>query len=151
MGNRSMLAALSGVAVTLAAAGTAHAQSGLWDYTPVDRADYVVSEPYGGNVFFRTPDGRHCAIYWNNGPTGCDAVPIDAPEWADQLRVGTLEAAHFVDSERPTFTHPEAKVLPEGHRVTSGNATCGVGYQGTVTCEVGEHGFTLAATYSVLY
>lgn len=105
---------------------------------------------HAGTVFFTTPDGRHCAIYWNNGPSGCDAVPIDAPEGTNQVRVGIVEAAHIVAAEEPTFTHPDAQVLPEGHRITLENTTCGVGYQGTVSCEVGEHGFVLAATYSVL-
>ncbi|MFF2087913.1 hypothetical protein ACFVVM_29385 [Nocardia sp. NPDC058176] len=154
MSYRSALAVMSGAALVagILAAGPAAAQSELDDYTPVDPNEYLVPGPeYAGSVFFTTPDGRNCAIYWNNGPAGCDAVPIDAPEGTNQLRVGILEAAHFVQSEEPTFTHPDALVLPEGHRITRENTTCGVGYQGTVTCEVGEHGFTLAATYAVLY
>ncbi|WP_063054600.1 hypothetical protein [Nocardia salmonicida] len=150
---RSALTIISGAALAVGflTGGQAAAQSGLGDYTPVDPVEYQVSDPeYAGSVFFTTPDGRHCAIYWNNGPAGCDAVPIDAPAGTDQLRVGILEAAHFVDADSPIFTHPAAKVLPEGHRITRENTTCGVGYQGTVSCEVGEHGFTLSATYSVL-
>ncbi|MEV6361856.1 hypothetical protein [Nocardia asteroides] len=147
-------AALAGAALTVAAltgAGPATAQSGMADYTPVDPAEYQVDGPeYAGSVFFTTPDGRHCAIYWNNGPAGCDAVSMDAPAGTDQLRVGIVEAARFVDADRPTFTHPDAKVLPEGHRITRENTTCGVGYQGTVSCEAGEHGFTLSAVYSIL-
>ncbi|WP_336087086.1 hypothetical protein [Nocardia sp. SSK8] len=151
MSYRSMLAALSGLALALIAAGPATAQSELDDYTPLDPVDFQVPGPeHAGSVFFTTPDGRHCAIYWNNGPAGCDAVPIDAPEGSNQLRVGIVEPAHFVTAEEPGFTHPDARVLPEGHRITLENTTCGVGYQGTVSCEVGEHGFVLAATYSVL-
>ncbi|MGY0503130.1 hypothetical protein ACWZHB_31990 [Nocardia sp. FBN12] len=150
---RSTLTVASGAALTAGflAGGTAAAQSGIGDYTPVDPFDYHLPDYENpGSVFFTTPDGRHCAIYWNNGPAGCDAVSLDAPAGTDQLRVAILEAAHFVDADRPGFTHPAAKVLPEGHRVTSGNTTCGVGYQGTVSCEVGAHGFTLSAVYSVL-
>ncbi len=145
----ALVASGAALAVGFLAGGTATAQSGIGDYTPVDPFEYQVAE-YPGSVFFTTPDGRHCAIYWNNGPAGCDAVPIDAPAGTDQLRVGILEAAHFVDADRPGFTHPAAKVLPEGHRITLENTTCGIGYQGTVSCEAGEHGFTLSATYSVL-
>ncbi|MFE3542478.1 hypothetical protein ACFXK0_05845 [Nocardia sp. NPDC059177] len=151
MSYRSMLAAVALTAGLFAAAAPAGAQSGLDDYTPLDPVGFQVPGPeYAGTVFFTTPDGRHCAIYWNNGPAGCDAVPIDAPAGTNQLRVGIVEPAHFVTSERPTFTHPDALVLPEGHKITLENTTCGVGYQGTVSCEVGEHGFVLSATYSVL-
>ncbi|WP_040793698.1 hypothetical protein [Nocardia paucivorans] len=136
----------------LSTAPVAHAQPDDLDgYTPVETADYQVPGPqYGGTVFFTTPDGRHCAIYWNNGPAGCDAVSIDAPEGTNQIRTAIDEPAHFLTSETPTFTHPEAKLLPEGHRLSLENTTCGVGFQGTVSCAVADHGFTLAATYSVL-
>ncbi|WP_256668029.1 hypothetical protein [Nocardia cyriacigeorgica] len=134
-------------------AGPATAQgTGLDDYTPIDASRYLVSDPaLKGSAFFTTPDGRHCAIYWNNGPAGCDAVPIDAPAGSDQIRTGQFESAHFVNADEPTFTHPEAAVLPEGHKITLGGTSCGVGYQGTVSCAAGPHGFTLAATYSALH
>ncbi|MFX0580887.1 hypothetical protein [Nocardia nepalensis] len=41
-------------------------------------------------------------------------------------------------------------MLSEGQKVSLGGTTCGVGYQGTVTCAAGDHGFTVAATYGVL-
>lgn len=41
-------------------------------YSSPDRGDFYAA-------FFKTPDGRSCGISPNGGPTGCDAVPIDAP------------------------------------------------------------------------
>lgn len=149
---RAAVVSVMPIATGLLMTAPVHAQPGEMDgYTSVDRSEYQIRESqFAGTVFFATPDGRHCAIFWNHGPAGCDAVPIDAPPGTNQLRTSSVEAAHFVTSDIPTFTHPEAKVLPEGHRITLENTTCGVGFQGTVSCEVGEHGFTLAATYSVL-
>lgn len=134
-------------------AGPAAAQSGLDDYQPVDFTRYQVPD-YPGNVYFTTPDGRSCAILYNSGPAGCDAVSMDAPAGTNQLRTSVIEPAHFLAAEEQTFTHPAAQPLPEGHRISLQGTTCGVGYQGTVTCEIGAdnvHGFTLAATYSVLH
>ncbi|WP_328393986.1 hypothetical protein [Nocardia sp. NBC_00416] len=144
------IALLSPGAVALAA-GPATADD-LDEWTPVDNAEYLVRTPdHDATVFFRTPDGRNCAIYLD-GLSGCDAVPIDAPAGTNQVRVSGTEPAHYVASETPTFTYSgEAKVLPEGHKVALEYTTCGVGFQGTVTCEILEHGFTIAATYGVLH
>lgn len=43
-----------------------------------------------------------------------------------------------------------ANVLGEGQKVSWRDVTCGVGFQGTVTCESGAHAFTVSAQYSVL-
>ncbi|WP_433203642.1 hypothetical protein ACQP1G_14490 [Nocardia sp. CA-107356] len=157
MFDRSQLIALStiaplAVAALVATAGPVAADpNGLDQLTPVEDTGYLVDDPnYTGTVFFRTPDGRNCGFY-PNGPAGCDAVPIDAPPGTNQVRSSTMEAAHYLAAEA-TFTYPGgAQVLPEGHKVTMGGTTCGVGYQGTVTCETGPHGFTIAATYGVLH
>ncbi|MFC9896287.1 hypothetical protein ACFVMC_21575 [Nocardia sp. NPDC127579] len=144
----SFAAAAAGVCITAAPA----AADGIDDYTPVNSADYLLSDPdRPGTAFFKTPDNRYCAIYWNTGYVGCDAVSMDAPPGTNQLRAATWEAAGFRFSDQPNFTHPDARVLPEGHRLTWDSATCGVGYQGTVTCAAGPHGFTLSAVYSVLH
>ncbi|GAB2708703.1 hypothetical protein GCM10027089_35040 [Nocardia thraciensis] len=148
-----MLAAVSALFMTGAPAA---AQSDdLGRYTPVDPAEYQIpGSPGRGEVWFRTPDGRFCSIALNSGGAGCDAVPIDAPSGANATRVsGTGSAAEYVTSDQPRHTQPEAKVLPEGHKIEWDVTTCGVGFQGTVTCEVrgGQHGFTIAATYGVLH
>lgn len=154
MFDRSQLFALAiaplAVAAVVATAGPA-AADGLGDLTPIEDSGYLVDDAhYKGTVFFRTPDGRNCGFY-SNGPAGCDAVPMDAPPGTNQVRSSTTETAHYLTAEA-TFTYPGgAKVLPEGHRVTLGGTTCGIGYQGTVTCETGPHGFTIAATYGVLH
>ena len=49
------------------------------------------------------------------------------------------------DSDTLTFTR-DVDVLPEGHQLRNGDAFCLVGYQGSVSCATGEHGFT---NYSV--
>lgn len=155
MFNRTHLLALPVLAAALAiTAGPAAAQTGDLDqWTPVDYRDYLATDAeHNGALFFETPDGRSCGFHWNSGPAGCDAVPIDAPPGTNQIRSSTIEPAHFVTADHPTFTHPDgARVLPEGHKITFAGTTCGVGYQGTVDCETGDHGFVLAATYSVLH
>ncbi|MEV6334730.1 hypothetical protein AB0M12_08425 [Nocardia vinacea] len=158
MFDRSQLFALStlvplAIAAVATAAGPAAADpNGLDQLTPVDETGYLVDDPhYRGAVFFQSPDGRNCGFFLN-GPAGCDAVPIDAPPGTNQVRSSTVEAAHFVTADQTTFTYPGgAQVLPEGQKVAVGGTTCGIGYQGTVTCETGAHGFTIAATYGVLH
>lgn len=102
-------------------------------------------------VFFKTPDGRACGIAPNGGEVGCDAVPIDAPEGANQTVASSWAAAEYRHSDAPTFTR-DVDVLPEGHRLENWGSTCAVGYQGAVTCRVpGGHGFVLASPYAVLW
>ncbi|CDO08597.1 hypothetical protein BN977_03416 [Mycolicibacterium cosmeticum] len=101
-------------------------------------------------VFFKTPDGRGCGIGPNGGPVGCDAVPYDVTGF-DQTVVEPGAPAGYRQSGPRTFTR-DVDVLPEGHRLQNWGAGCGVGHQGTVTCHTyGEHGFVLAATYSVFW
>ncbi|MGW1737789.1 hypothetical protein ACWCPQ_03165 [Nocardia sp. NPDC001965] len=77
---------------------------------------------------------------------------MDAPPGTNQVRVTGEVPAHYSASVTATFTYSgETHVLPEGHKVSLGYATCGVGLQGTVTCEILDHGFTIAATYGVLH
>jgi hypothetical protein len=103
-------------------------------------------------VFFKTPDGRSCGIGPNGGPVGCDAVPIDAPLGTNQTVVenGGVGAAYRHSATR-SFTR-DVDVLPEGYRLENWGATCGVGYQGTVTCKsYGQHGFVISSVYGVLW
>ncbi|MGW0002596.1 hypothetical protein [Nocardia grenadensis] len=156
MPNRARLFAISTIALLTTAtvastAGPADAEV-LDELTAVDNSEYLVrSADHDATVFFRTPDGRHCAIYLD-GLSGCDAVPADAPAGTNQVRVSGDEMARYVTSDSPTFTYPGgAKVLPEGRKTSLGYTTCGVGFQGTVTCEILEHGFTIAGNYGVLH
>ncbi|MEV3963369.1 hypothetical protein AB0M34_21140 [Nocardia sp. NPDC050193] len=156
MSDRARLFAISTIALlttaSLAAtAGPADAE-GLDNLTEIDNSDYLVRSPdHAVTVFFRTPDGRSCAIHLDK-LSGCDAVPADAPAGTNQVRVSGSEPARYITSDSPTFTYSgEAKVLPEGRKISLGYATCGVGFQGTVTCEILEHGFTIAANYGVLH
>ncbi|MGY1993866.1 hypothetical protein [Mycolicibacterium fortuitum] len=117
---------------------------------PIAEGDYSSPTDFYG-VFFRTPDGRHCGIGPNGGPVGCDAVPADAPAGTNQIFVNSGAPAAYRHSDTASFTR-EVDVLPEGHRLENWGASCGVGYQGTVTCKTyGEHGFVLNATYGVLW
>lgn len=121
------------------------------DSYPVAQGNY--SSPAPGDfywVFFKTPHGRACGIGPNGGPVGCDAVPHDVTDF-DQTVVNSWGPAGYQKSGTRTFTR-DVDVLPEGHRLENWGAGCGVGYQGTVTCKTyGGHGFTLSATYSVLW
>lgn len=102
-------------------------------------------------VYFRTPDGRHCGIGPNGGPVGCDAVPADAPPGTNQTVVNSWGPAGYQHSDVTRFTR-DVDVLPEGQRLENWGASCGVGYQGTVTCKTyGDHGFVLSGAYGVLW
>ncbi|BDB43811.1 MULTISPECIES: hypothetical protein [Mycobacterium] len=101
--------------------------------------------------FFKTPDGRSCAIAPNGGVSGCDAVPIVAPAGTNQTVVSSWAAAQYRHADPPGFAR-DVDVLPEGQRLENWGTTCGVGYQGTVTCKApGSHGFILASTYAALW
>lgn len=120
------------------------------DSYPLAEGNYSSPTDFYG-VFFRTPDGRHCGIGPNGGPVGCDAVPIDAPAGTNQTVVNSGGPASYRRSDTASFTR-DVDVLPEGHRLENWGASCGVGYQGTVTCKTyGEHGFILSSTYGVLW
>ncbi|QRY44066.1 hypothetical protein JVX93_26770 [Mycolicibacterium boenickei] len=115
------------------------------DSYPIAEGHYSSPTDFYG-VFFRTPDGRHCGIGPNGGPVGCDAVPIDAPAGSNQIFVNSGRPASYRHSDTASFTR-DVDVLPEGHRLENWGASCGVGYQGTVTCKTyGEHGFILSST-----
>lgn len=119
------------------------------DSYPVAEGNYTTADDFYG-VFFKTPDGRACGIGPNGGPVGCDAVPIDTPG-VNQTVVRPGVPARYQHSDTPSFTR-DVDVLPEGHRLENWGASCGVGYQGTVTCKTyGGHGFILSSTYSVLW
>lgn len=146
---------LAGLAVlALATAPSAAAEPPLGadtiDSYPIAVGNYSSPTDFYG-VFFRTPDGRHCGIGPNGGPVGCDAVPFDAPPGTNQTVVTSGVPAQYRVSDTESFTR-DVDVLPEGHRLENWGASCGVGYQGTVTCKTyGRHGFTISSVYGVLW
>ncbi|MFY1620993.1 hypothetical protein [Micromonospora sp. WMMD736] len=121
------------------------------DSFPIAQGNYKAPNEFYG-LYFQTPDGRFCGILPNRGPVGCDAVPEDAPGGTNQTLVQSGGPASYRYSGTPLFTR-DVDVLPEGHRLENWGASCGVGYQGTVTCKPsgGRHGFTLNKTYGVLW
>ena len=129
-----------------------------------------------GWIFFRA-DGfaGGCGIS-PDGTVGCDAVParqsdgtpIQAgqpgpagsyscegqrcplpPPDANQIVAGPQRPAEYTQSVTQTFTRT-VDVLRPGYRLVNGNASCYVGYQGTVSCSTGGNGFTLSSLYAVL-
>jgi hypothetical protein len=90
---------------------------------------------------------------------GCDIVPkrnvgsdgaaTAAPSGANQTAVDASAPARYTYSATPTFTR-DVDVLVEGHRLDNGDATCGVGYQGTVQCVTGEHSFAISSDFGTL-
>jgi hypothetical protein len=141
-------------AVAVAAAPTAVAEpppgADQIDRYPVAQGRYTSPQDYSW-VFFQTPDGRHCGIGPNGGPVGCDAVPMDAPDDTNQTVVISGAVAEYRHADTPSFTR-DVDVLPEGHRLENWGASCGVGYQGTVSCKTyGHHGFTISSVYGVLW
>jgi hypothetical protein len=148
--------AVAAGALALAAAPSAGAQppSGADDIDGYPTAHGSFSSAAPGDfywTFFKTPDGRHCGIGPNGGPVGCDAVPTDAPAGTNQTVVNSWGPADYRHSDNARFTR-DVDVLPEGQRLENWGASCGVGYQGTVTCKTyGQHGFVLSATYGVLW
>jgi hypothetical protein len=117
---------------------------------PIAQGNYTTPTDFY-QVFFKTPDGRHCGIGPNGGPVGCDAVPLDAPTGMNQTVVNSWGPASYQHSDTPTFTR-DVDVLPEGYRLENWGATCAVGPEATVTCETyGQHGFLISSLYGVLW
>jgi hypothetical protein len=99
-----------------------------------------------GWTYFKTDEVKgaipeHCGIAPGGAVAGCDAVPDDAPSGMNQTVVDDSGPARYIRSDTTTFTR-DVDALTQGHRLQSGPAVCWRGYQGTVRCEIGEHGFT---------
>lgn len=150
--------------VVAAAAGTpipAEAQmtSGIESYPP-GRGRYTTPDDPGW-IFFKAdnPKGKACGIGPNGSVAGCDVVPkmnvgpdgaaTAASSDANQTVVDASAPARYTYSDIPTFTR-DVDVLIEGHRLDNGDATCGVGYQGTVECMIGEHSFRISSDFGHL-
>jgi hypothetical protein len=119
------------------------------DTYPLAQGNYTTADDVGW-IYFKTPDGRACGMGPLGGPVGCDAVPYDAPNGTNQTVVDSWRPADYAHSDTPTFTR-DVDTLPEGRRLQNWLASCAVGYQGTVDCKTGEHGFVLSAVYGVLW
>lgn len=116
---------------------------------PLAEGDYTRS--YFSWVHFTTPDGRSCGMAPNGGPTGCDAVPADAPPGVNQTYVDAAHPATYRHSDTATFTDV-SPVLPSGRRVQTLGAACAVDYDGAVHCQTeGNHGFILSTETGVLW
>lgn len=139
-------------AVALCAAPVAVAEPATPEPPPV--VDGLYNSPGDpGWVFFLAPQsygGFGCGI-GPDGTVGCDTVPDPVPigsgspqpavpPGANQTVAGPQAAAQYRHSDTPTFTR-DVDVLPEGHQLANGNAFCAVGYQGSVSCTTGDHGF----------
>ena len=128
------------------------------DGYPLTRGRYSTAGD-GGWTFFKTPNGWGCGI-GPNGVVGCDTVPggaptpdntfPGAPSGTSQTVASSSEPGRYVHSDTPTFTR-DVDTLPPGRRLENRGAACGVGYQGTVGCETGEHGFTVTGLYGSLH
>ncbi len=92
----------------------------------------------------------HCGIAHDGTMAGCDLVPSNsAPAGTNQTVLDGSGPAHYIHSDTTTFTR-DVDVLTEGHRLENGPAVCWMGYQGSVHCEIGEHGFTVNRQYGTL-
>ena len=150
--------------IVAAAAGTpipaeTKVTSGIESYPP-GRGRYTTSDDPGW-VLFKTdnPKGKACGIGPDGSVAGCDFVPkrnvgsdgaaSAAPSGVNQTVVDASAPARYTYSATPTFTR-DVDVLVEGHRLDNGDATCGMGYQGTVRCVTGEHSFVVSSDYGTL-
>lgn len=124
-----------------------------------------------GWVFFLSPPGfggvRNgqavnqfgCGI-GPDGTVGCDVVPdpdnveYDArtvvPPDADQTVATPQQPGEYRHSDALTFTR-DVDVLPEGHQLVNGPAYCLVGFQGSVSCSTGAHGFTHYSIFGITH
>jgi hypothetical protein len=133
--------------------------SGIESYPP-GRGRYTTPNDPGW-IFFRTdnPKGKACGIGPNGSVAGCDIVPrrnvgsdgaaTAVPSDANQTVVDASAPARYTYSATPTFTR-DVDALIEGHRLDNGDASCGVGYQGTVKCVIGEHSFLISSEFGRL-
>jgi hypothetical protein len=86
-----------------------------------------------------------------DGTVGCDAVPdpvqmgtappVVVPPGANQVIATPGNPAEFRHSDTLTFTR-NVDMLRSGYQLVNGEASCHVGWQGSVSCTTGIHGFT---------
>jgi hypothetical protein len=108
------------------------------------------SEPISGTRDGHPVQQFGCGI-GPDGTIGCDAVPNpvqmgDAPPTvvppgANQVIASPGKPAEYRHSDTLTFTR-DVDMLTSGYELVNGGASCAVGWQGSVGCKTGEHGFT---------
>ena len=146
-----IMAAAAGTPIPVDSNDRVH--SDIEGYSPA-RGRYTTADDPGW-VFFKTENikgvpSEFCGIGPNGTLAGCDLVPgKDVPEGMNQTVVEAGTPAHYARSDTPSFTR-DVDVLPQGHRLDHGQASCGRGYQGTIHCVIGDHSFVVSSDYGVL-
>ena len=70
--------------------------------------------------------------------------PIWVPPGANQTAADRSEPDSYRFPDTATFTR-DVDILPEGHRLVTGDARCAMDSQGSLSCHTGEHGFAFAS------
>lgn len=123
-----------------------------------DPEDYRGSDP--SMYYFLSESGKfECAVLMKDDPiAGCQgAMPPSAPRVpasgapdvtvpANVVLLNATSAAEFVNVGDIAFMDPtrSAQALPYGESLTVGPFTCSVDATAGVTCETGQHGFTVS-------
>jgi hypothetical protein len=156
------IAALVGMLIVAPAAAAQPPVPDGKDYPPAEGNYTTEADP--GWVYFVVDFGGKPADYHDyfgcglgpDGAVGCDRVPdpyrypslapTHPPPGANQTVAGADEAGNYRFSLFPTFSRA-VDVLPEGRQLVNGVAKCRRGYQGSMSCRSGEHGFVLSTTW----
>lgn len=103
--------------------------------------DIYVPRNADGTAVDEGPKGPP-GFYACNPPSGGDYYCPLPPPGTNQVVASPLEPAHYVASETSSFTR-DVKALPEGYRLTNGNAWCYVSpaSPGGISCRTGANGF----------
>ncbi|MFT4200508.1 hypothetical protein [Gordonia sp. (in: high G+C Gram-positive bacteria)] len=121
---------------------------------PVDPAPYLQTGAY----YFTTPSGGwKCAISTKDGYAGCKGrLPADAPSVSGggvasihpnnaMVRRGSRATLGFTSDTSLSAPSP-ARVLGYGQVLSVGGYTCSVDAATGVSCDAGQHGFTVSTT-----
>ncbi|MEE2034543.1 hypothetical protein [Rhodococcus chondri] len=124
----------------------------------VDAADFAGVQP--GVYYFLSQSGKfECAVLVHtDAVAGCQGeMPANAPRVpgsgapdvmipANVVMVEAAGAAEFVNIGDIAFMDPNrgARTLPYGRALEVGPFTCSIDESSGVTCETGEHGFTVS-------
>ncbi|TRW82028.1 hypothetical protein FK535_14165 [Mycolicibacterium sp. 018/SC-01/001] len=161
------LAACGGTTAGQAAPTTPTLPPGFPDLSAlaqVDTKDYFESFPYFRGVHFTTPDGLECDSNDMNSLDDpavrrltCDGPRPDKGPGTWKVAVSTDTPASIEPGTpplNPTYTpdaSTQATPLPPQHRIDYEGIRCGVDEKGTTACTVGEHGFLLTPTTTLLF
>jgi hypothetical protein len=128
-------------------------------YTETDERDYFVNTPHLPGLNFSTSDGLSC---WLGAyPSAEEAYasctgprPDKGPgKWdvsAHRGEAGVIEIAP--PPANPNYIEPTPLALPLMHLLAyEVDQLCAVDDKGTVACRVGDHGFVLTPTSTMLY